>query len=52
MPPSGTSRSIMSLSERRGFKQRGGGVIGTALPVVLQCVYQALMWQHGMRGDV
>lgn len=35
MPPSGTSRSIMSLSERRGFKNRGKGisVIGAALPV-------------------
>lgn len=43
MPPSGTSRSIMSLFERRGFKQRekGAVVIGTALPVVLQFAYEA-----------
>lgn len=46
MPPSGASRSIMSLSERQGFRRRereggGGVVIGTELPVALQVVYDA-----------
>lgn len=55
MPPSGMSRSIMSLSERRGFKQKekGDAVIGAALPAVWQFVDHAgidvallFMWQR------
>lgn len=34
VPPSGTSCSIMSLSERRGFKPRGELKAGTALSVL------------------